>query len=720
MRLSYDVLEWRTFPENPGEVVEFPAPPPFFGQERARAALELALKGGFHAYLVGPPSLGKHEVLMGFLQAQRVETPPDLLYVPLSERKAAVLTLPSGQETELAEVVQSLLSEISRLDELYRHSTFLREKSKLEQQFRTEQEKDLEAFQSQAEAAGFAISNNGERLELTGPGPVPSELTAHLEEVILKRLTLHADYEKALRKLRRDWAIHYLNSRVEPLIKKFPQAKPYLEALLNRLARYGETGEAIDPALWRPNLLTSSNNGAPPPIVYEPYATAPRLFGRLDFRVEGGVWTTNVSLIRPGAVHKAQGGFLILDAASLVRENTWPAFIRALRNGQVEPVTEGEVPASLEVEPFPVQMQVLLIGTHEAFEPLEQDAHFAELFRIRVEFASSLPATPEHFPALGGWLTQQGFQMTRSGLARLFDEARRMFEHRDRLDARLIEIRAIAEEAAVAGEGLLTAESVEAAIKAEEHRTLLSEEEFLRAVQDGTWNFQVQGKAVGELNSLVVIETPPYWGRPARVTARAAPGRDHLISIDREAGLGGQIFHKAVLTLGGFLRSRYPETGSLPASISLAFEQSYVSIDGDSAGLAELVACLSAIGNFPLRQDIALTGAVDQTGRVLAVGGVSNKIEGFFRVCKTLGPSGTQGVIVPKANIPNLTLQAEVLEAIQAEWFHIYVIEHVDQALELLSGMRTEGWNNLHDKVKAGLEEFARLEREEEKEEEKP
>lgn len=713
MRLSYEALEWRTLTDDSSdssEVVSIPPAPPFFGQERARAALELALRGGFHAYLVGPSSLGKHEALLAYLSTQSVETPPDLLYVPLSERKVAVLTLPSGQETHLADAVENLLLEVSRLDELFRQGSFLREKTLLEARFKEAREQQLASLQQEAQEAGFALSTNGDRLEFSGPGPIPAELSARLEEVTLGSLASAAELEVALRRLRRDWALQYLNNRFEPLFQRFPQARSYLEALRGRLARYAETGEPLDPAQWRPNLLTSSSSGSPPPIVYEPYATAPRLFGRLDYVVDRGVWSTNVSLIRPGAVHRAQGGYLILDALSLKREGTWEAFKRALRNGQVEPVTEPQAPAGLEVEPFPIQIQVMLIGTHESFEALEEDPAFSELFRIRVEFAPTLPATPENMRALGGWLQSQGLQLTEGGLVRLFDEARRSAEQRDRIDARLIEIRALAEEAAILGEGTITAKAVEEAVLAREQRSFLSEEEFLRAVREGVIRLRTTGKAVGEVNSLVVIEAAPYWGRPARLTARAAPGRDHLVSIDREAGLGGQIFHKAVLTLAGYLRSQYMENGPLPATISLAFEQNYVSIEGDSAGLAELVAALSAIGNFPLRQDLAVTGAVDQTGKVLAVGAINAKVEGFFRLCQALGLSGSQGVILPRANIPNLTLRAEVLKGVRARQFHIYAVDTVEQALELLTGARMEGFRGLHDRIKASLEEFAKLE----------
>lgn len=712
MRLTYEALEWRNLGSSE-ELLNLPPAPPFFGQERARKALELALRGGFHAYLVGPSGLGKHEALLAYLSAQSVETPPDLLYVPLSERKAAVLTLPSGQETQLAEAVENLLLEAARLDDLFRQGAFLREKSQLEARFKKAYEQQLALLQQEAQEAGFALLVSGERLELTGPGPAPAELSARMEEVTLGSLATGAELEVALRRLRRDWALRYLNARFEPLFQSFPQARPYLEALQARLVRYAETGEPLDQAQWRPNLLSSSSSGSPPPVVYEPYATLPRLFGRLDYTVDQGVWSTNVSLIRPGAIHRAQGGYLILDALSLKREGTWEAFKRALRNGEVEPVTEPQAPAGLEVEPFPIQTQVMLVGTHEDFEALEEDPAFNELFRIRVEFSPTLPASPENMWALGGWLQAQGFQLTKGGLLRLYDQARRSAEQRDRMDARLVEIRALAEEAAVLGGGQVSAQAVEEALAARDQRNILSEEEFLRAVAEGVISLRTTGKAVGEVNSLVVIEAPPYWGRPARLTARVAPGRDHLVSIDREAGLGGQIFHKAVLTLAGYLRSRYVENGSLPVTISLAFEQNYVSIEGDSAGLAELMAVLSAIGSIPLRQDLAVTGAVDQTGKVLAVGAINAKVEGFFRVCKALGLTGNQGVILPKANVSNLTLHAGVLEAIRAGQFHIYAVETVEEALELLSGAR----RGLQEKIEGGLEAFAKLEEGHDKEE---
>ena len=217
---------------------------------------------------------------------------------------------------------------------------------------------------------------------------------------------------------------------------------------------------------------------------------------------------------------------------------------------------------------------------------------------------------------------------------------------------------------------------------------------------------------MGEVNGLVVLEGPLPTGRPVRITAQAGPGREGILSIDREVGLGGQVFHKAVLTLAGYLRGTYAQLGALSATVSLVFEQSYGSLEGDSAGLAELLAVLSAISGLPLRQDLAVTGAVDQTGRVLAVGRVAEKVEGFFRVCQTLGLTGTQGVVLPKANLPHLTLRREVVEAVEEGVFHLFAVEEVDEAVELLFGRRAY-W--VHEKVREALEHFQKLENGEEK-----
>jgi len=338
-----------------------------------------------------------------------------------------------------------------------------------------------------------------------------------------------------------------------------------------------------------------------------------------------------------------------------------------------------------------------------------------------VEFSPVLEANPRTLRFLGSFVQSYGYTLTQGALAALYDYARRSVEHRQLLDGRLEELLTLAREAkALSQNPLVTREAVLQAIDLRDARSALSEEFFLREVREGTWNFQLQGKALGQVNGLVVLETDPPWGRPVRITARASAGREWVVSIDREAGLTGQVFHKAALTLEGYLRGHYAEVGALAVTVSVVFEQNYGHIEGDSAGLAELLAVLSAIGGFSLRQDLAVTGAVDQLGNVLAVGGVTPKVEGFYRICQAVGLTGSQGVVLPKANLINLTLSEEVLQAVKAGQFHIYAVSQVDEALELFTGLK-KGFRGAHERVRAALEEFQKLEDgEEEPEEPKP
>lgn len=346
------------------------------------------------------------------------------------------------------------------------------------------------------------------------------------------------------------------------------------------------------------------------------------------------------------------------------------------------------------------------MGPPEVVAFLEEDEEFLELFPFRVEFSPEIPYTPENVAYLGGFLEAEGIALTPEGLAALADEARRLAGHKERLDARIYRLLDLAREAQ-ALKRPLDGPAVREAVRGREERFALEEELYLQDLREGVVALEVAGERVGEVNGLVVLEGPVPLGRPVRITAQAGPGREGILSIDREVGLGGQVFHKAVLTLAGYLRGAYAQVGALSATVSLVFEQSYGGIEGDSAGLAELLAVLSALSGLPLRQDLAVTGAIDQTGRVLAVGRVAEKVEGFYRVCKTLGLTGSQGVVLPRANLPHLTLRPEVVRAVEEGRFHVYAVAEVDEAMELLFG-RKAYW--VHEKVREALAHFQTLE----------
>lgn len=434
-------------------------------------------------------------------------------------------------------------------------------------------------------------------------------------------------------------------------------------------------------------------------VLHEGLPTLLRLFGGWGFQAD-----KTPGPVIAGSMQKAAGGVLLLEAESLLAEQSAPELIQALFSGQID-AWGGRWPwqlPSLEVPPQPLQCLVWVFGEPPALERLMELPGAEQAWAMWAEFDPLVPVSLGLLESLGGYLRQQGLQPTLGASAALLDYARHQAGDVNLAYLDWPDLLSIAREAKP-----LTQEQVTKVLQQRQQRAFASEALFLRDLQGGVVWLELTGKQVGQLNGLVVLESEPAWGRPVRVTARAAPGRDGVLSIDREVGLAGQIFHKALLTLSSYLRAHYADIGPLSAAVSVVLEQNYGHIEGDSAGLAELLAVLSAIGEFELRQDLAVTGATDQMGNVLAVGGVTQKVEGFFRACSALGLSGSQGVVLPKGNLNQLTLSTEVLEAIKQNRFHLYAVSTADEALELLSGMR--GFRNVHEQVRQGLERFAKL-----------
>ncbi|MGC8967581.1 MAG: AAA family ATPase [Thermus sp.] len=695
MRVS--ALRWFTPPARPR-----PAPP-FFGQERALKALEAAFRQGGHGYLVGPSGLGKRKRFLAYLKG-RTFPRPELVYLPLGE-EAFPLLLPEGEGRALLEEVEALLAEFTPA--LFREKGFLYAKSLVEARYQREAEALLEALGEEAKSQGFVLEEGEESLKLSGQGPLPPELSAELEETVLAYVEVRQKAQAEVAALRRSFAERFLSPKAEGVKERFPEARAYMDWVLETLLRAAALEEELEAPILLPHLLVAGGDR----VVYEPNPTPERLFGHLEYEAREGVLTTHLGLLRPGALHRATGGVLVLEAHRVWELGSYPLLKRALATGEVEPLTPRPEVKGPRIKPAPLKAQVFLVGPPEVIAFLEEDEEFLELFPFRVEFGPEIPYTEENVAYLGGFLEAEGVPLTPEGLAALADEARRLAGHRERLDARIYRLLDLAREAQslrVPVDG----KAVREAVRSREERFSLEEELYLQEIREGVVALEVAGERVGEVKGLVVVEGPLPTGRPVRITAQAGPGREGVLSIDREVGLGGQVFHKAVLTLAGYLRGTYAQVGALSATVSLVFEQSYGSLEGDSAGLAELLAVLSAISGLPLRQDLAVTGAIDQTGRVLAVGRVAEKVEGFFRVCKTLGLTGTQGVVLPKANLPHLTLREEVVRAVEEGAFHLYAVEEVDEAVELLFGRRAY-W--VHEKVREALEHFQKLENGEDK-----
>jgi lon-related putative ATP-dependent protease len=471
-----------------------------------------------------------------------------------------------------------------------------------------------------------------------------------------------------------------------------------LEALM---AKSGLVSQPL--SRYQVNVLDGRRRAPGAPVVYEDKPTFQNLVGRIEHVAQMGTLVTHFTLIKPGALHRANGGYLILDARRLLLEPfAWEGLKRALRARALRIESLGEAlslvsTVSLDPEPIPLNLKVVLIGEPLLYYLLYQlDPDFRELFKVTVDFESSIDRTPEDDALYGRMIAT----LARKAALRPFHAAAvaRVLEHGARVvgDAgklwlaldRLTDLLREADHwAGTAGRTVVEAADVQRAIDAWIYRSSRPRERLHEEITRGTIAITTSGEVVGQVNGLSVVELGGFaFARPSRITARVRLGAGTVVDIEREVELGGPIHSKGVLILSGFLAGRYVPDQPLSLSASIVFEQSYGGVEGDSASSAELFALLSALADVPVTQSIAVTGAVNQRGEIQAIGGVNEKIEGFFDVCKARGLTGKEGVLIPAANKRHLMLRADVVDAVTAGKFHVYAIETVDQGLQRLTG----------------------------------
>ncbi|HLF98217.1 MAG TPA: Lon protease family protein, partial [Methylococcaceae bacterium] len=425
---------------------------------------------------------------------------------------------------------------------------------------------------------------------------------------------------------------------------------------------------------------------------------------RVEHLSQLGMLVTNFLQIKPGALHQANGGYLLLDAIKLLSQPfSWEALKRALSTREIRIESLGQMyslvsTVSLEPEPIPLDVKVVLMGDRLLYYLLAQyDPEFSELFKVAADFEDETPRSAENdllYARLVGTLARRDKlrPFDRGAVARVIEHSARRAEDSEKLSTHMESLADLVREADYwAGQGGRTAvagEDVERAIEAQIHRADRLRERSHEAILRGTLHIDTTGEQVGQVNALSVFQLGQFaFAQPTRVTAVTRLGSGALIDIQREVKLAGPIHSKGVLILSSFLASRYAAEQPLSLSASLVFEQTYGHVEGDSASVAELCALLSSLAGLPIRQSLAVTGSVDQFGRVQAIGAVNEKIEGFFDICSRRGLNGAHGVLIPAANVPHLMLRRDVIEAAQAGRFHIYPLETVDQAVELMTGV---------------------------------
>jgi predicted ATP-dependent protease len=736
---------------------ELPDPPLLFRQERAVAALGFALamrRPGYNLFVYGPPGSGRHTLVGDLLrrQAATEPVPSDHCYVNnfADPRRPRLLRLPAGRGAGLRDAMRHLVEELRTvLPAAFERDDYRVRRDLLDQQFKHRHEKEFQAFSTKAEAENVAVirtpmglalapTRNGKvvdpevfkrlsEAERTAIRTRIEALQAELEAIVRRIPESEREHRAALRALNRETcaaAVGHLLQELRQRQADLPDVLAYLDAVEASILENADDflaagrGEGELAAAMRPdglaeppsfrryqvNLLVDHAGRAGAPVIYEDNPTHQALVGRIEHMARFGTLSTDFTLLTPGALHRANGGYLVLDAERLLTQSfAWPSLKRALRSREIrieslEQMLSLASTVSLDPEPVPLEVKVVLVGAPLTYLLLsELDAEFAELFKVAAEFDDRMERGPEAERAFAGAVAALARQhklrpLDAAAVAAVIEEAARAVGDAGRLSTDLhglVELLAEADHhAAAAGQARVGTAEIAAAIASRRHRADRLQSRLQEATLRGTIRIETEGAAVGQVNGLTVLSVGSYaFGHPVRITARARPGRGEVIDVEREVALGGPLHSKGVLILTGFIAGRYGRDAPLALTASLVFEQSYGSVEGDSASAAELLALLSAIAELPLRQSLAVTGSVDQRGIIQAIGGINEKIEGFFELCAARGLSGEQGVLIPATNLDHLMLRPAVVEAAAAGRFRIHPIAGIDEALALLTGL---------------------------------
>lgn len=731
-----------------------------FGQERAAEALALAIDlraPGYNAYVMGPTGQGKRELVRSLLEraAAAAPTPSDWCYLNdfADGRRPRAVRLPPGRATGLRRDLDRLMDELrAAIPAAFENADYRTRLALLEKELDGARERALDGVRRAAaerEVAllrtpmgfGLAPVKDGEVLDPDQFHHLPqaeqqrrerdiAELQGRLQEILRAMPDLERRHRERVKELNRDVALYAAGHLLDELRRRhadLPAVLAHLQAIQADVADHvhellaaaeGDADAAIQlrklleetPTLRRyaANVMVDHADRQGAPVVDEDLPTLANLVGRIEHHARFGALVTDFTLIRPGALHRANGGYLVLDARRLLAQPfAWDELKRMLRSGEIRIETPERLvglaaTSTLEPEPIPLEVKVVLVGDRLAWQLLSTyDPEFPVLFKVAADFDDDVPRTPETERAFArrlGTLARRDRlrPVERAAVERLAVEAGRLAGDAGRLSTEVDALRDLLREAdrsaARAGRARVAAADVVAALAAQERRVDRIPARLREELVRGTLVVETAGRRIGQVNGLSVLgHGRRPFGHPSRITAQVRLGRGEVVDIEREVALGGPIHSKGVLILAGYLGARYCRERPLTVAATLVFEQSYGGVEGDSASAAELCALLSAIGEVPLRQDLALTGSVDQLGRIQAVGGVTEKVEGFFGLCEARGLTGAEGVLLPAANVPHLVLRDEVVRAVAERRFAIYPVASVEEALELLSGLPCAG-----------------------------
>lgn len=726
----------------------------FIGQERAIKAMQFGLTmkaPGYNIYVAGPPGTGKSTYVQTVLTqaAARMAVPDDwcFLYNFSNPDQPVAVSLPSGRaqifKKDLEELVMDLRTAIPKA---FEGIDYEKNKQAIVSELEQQIQKEMENLDQEAAATGFSMKQGPEGMMFLplkeGKRMTPEEYEAlapesrkeiqngirqlqlRIENIINSGRFLEKKTKARLRELEKQIAGLAIGPLVEQLqekYRKFPRLVRYLgevaEDVIQHLEHFKSTEAPVKTSpfeffiesqdifnRYKVNLFVNNADTKGAPVVVESNPSYYNLFGKIEYHSVMGSLNTDFTMIKAGAVHRANGGYLVLQVKDVLADPlAWDALKKASKNLQATIENIGEqyrmVPtASLRPEPIPLNVKVVLIGSYHLYHLLHTlDEDFQKFFKVKVDFDTEMPRTPENLNHYAAFVSSVCHRenlkhFDRTGLAELIEFGSRLCGDQNKLSTRFNEIVQIVYEAAAwaDGEGAAYAGAphVRRAIEERFYRSNRLEEKIQEMILQGKILVDTEGAVAGQVNGLAVIGTGDYaFGKPSRITAKAFMGQEGVVNIERETRMSGSLHTKGVLTLAGFLGDRFAQDKPLRLSARITFEQLYEGVDGDSASSTELYALLSTLSGLLVKQGLAVTGSVNQNGEIQPIGGATEKIEGFFAVCKAKGLTGEQGVIIPRQNIDNLMLKHEIVEAVREGKFHVYAVHTVEEGISLLTGI---------------------------------
>jgi lon-related putative ATP-dependent protease len=719
------------------------------GQERALDSIQFGVgipHEGYNLYVMGSTGLGRHTMVKEALEqrAKDAPRPPDWCYISNYEHphNPLSLSLPAGTARRLRKDMEQLVDDLlSAIPAAFQSDEYRRRAKEITDEFKSREEHTAVDLGQKAQQQGIALLHGptGYTLAPQKKGKILypeefeelsedeqeslSELLEQIKEELKKAMGKLPEWQREMqRRFKRldteivELTVAHFIEELEKAYSEFPRVLEYLTntrkdivenmALFRQEEADGKPHSGDEPEFnrYRINILVDNADSQGAPIVFEDNPTYQNLIGRVEHLARMGTLVTDFTLIKQGAFHRANGGYLILDVEKVLTSPfAWTALKRVLRSQEVrieslERQLSLVSTISLEPQPVPIDLKVVLIGSRLLFYLLkEYEPEFGLLFKVTADFSEDMPREGDnevlYSKLIASLQHREGLrEISRDGVARIIEESARRAWNGEKLSLHMGGLLDLLQEAdywaGQANSGLVRKQDVQDAIDAQTRRVDQLREQLQERVLENTIKIDTDGVQLSQVNGLSVIQLGDYaFGIPTRISATARLGSGDVVDIEREIEQGGPIHSKGVMILSSYLGERYAKHQPLSLSASLVFEQSYGLVEGDSASAAELCSLLSSIGDIPLRQSLAITGSINQHGEIQAIGGVSQKVEGFFDICQNRRLTGEQGVIIPHSNIKDLMLKQEVVDAARAGKFAVYAVRHVDQAMELLTGL---------------------------------